>query len=106
MAGVFQNIDTPPPHRPASVYPLAFDAGDGHTRWVERRWGVNILEDAGHYSVLYIFKYFVYLRIKHFLPNSHLINVLCALSEYDNTNWYKTISFLYFSSSDSPSPSV
>jgi len=29
------------PHRPASVDPLAFGAGGGHTRWVERGWGVN-----------------------------------------------------------------
>ncbi len=31
MSGVFQNIDPPPPHRPASVYsppPSAFDAGE------------------------------------------------------------------------------
>jgi len=48
-----------PPHRPASVYPPAFGAGGGHTRWVERGWGVNILEDARHCSVLYIRKYFV-----------------------------------------------
>jgi hypothetical protein len=25
-----------PPHRPASVYPPAFGAGGGHTRWLER----------------------------------------------------------------------
>jgi hypothetical protein len=36
MSGVFQNIDPPPP---ASVYPPAFVAGGGHTRWVERGWG-------------------------------------------------------------------
>jgi hypothetical protein len=29
MSGVFQTIDPPPPHRPASVYPLpAFGAGE------------------------------------------------------------------------------
>ncbi len=61
MSGVFQNIDPSPPHRPASVYcvPPAFGAGGGHTRWVERGWWVNILEDARHNSVLYICKYFV-----------------------------------------------
>jgi hypothetical protein len=32
MSGVFQNIDP----LPASLYPTAFDAGGGHTRWVER----------------------------------------------------------------------
>jgi hypothetical protein len=58
MSGVFQNIDPPPQHRPASVYPPAFGSGGGHTRWVERGWGVNILEDARRY-VLYICKYFV-----------------------------------------------
>jgi hypothetical protein len=62
MSGVFQNIDSPPPHRPASVYtppPPAFGAEGGHTRWLERGWGVNILEDTRHCSVLYILKYFV-----------------------------------------------
>ncbi len=61
MSGVFQNkYWPPPPHRPASVYPPAFGAGGGHTRWVERGGGgSNILEDARHSSVLYICKYFV-----------------------------------------------
>jgi hypothetical protein len=36
MSGVFRIIEPPPPHRPASVYPPAFGAGGGHTRWVER----------------------------------------------------------------------
>jgi hypothetical protein len=39
MSGVCRNINPSPPHRPASVYPPAFDAGGGHTRWVERGWG-------------------------------------------------------------------
>jgi hypothetical protein len=43
-------VCTPPP---------AFGAGGGQTRWVERGWGFNILEDARHCSVLYIRKYFV-----------------------------------------------
>ncbi len=47
------------PHRPASVYPPALGAGGGHTRWVEKGWGFNILEDARHCSVLYIRNYFV-----------------------------------------------
>jgi hypothetical protein len=34
MSGVLKNIDPPPPHRPASVYPTAFGAGGGHTSWV------------------------------------------------------------------------
>ncbi len=28
VSGVFRNIDTPPPHRPASVYGPVFGAGD------------------------------------------------------------------------------
>ena len=67
MSGVFQNIDPPPPHRPASMYPPpAFGAGGGHTRWVERGLGVNILEDARHCSVLYFVanpKEFQYMNV-------------------------------------------
>jgi hypothetical protein len=54
MSGVFRNNDPPPPHRPASVYPSAFGAGRGHTRWVERGGGVNSSEDARQCYVLYI----------------------------------------------------
>ncbi len=32
MSGVFQNIDCSPPHRPASVYPIAIGAGED-TGW-------------------------------------------------------------------------
>ncbi len=61
MAGVFQNIDHPPPSPPGECVPPAFGAGGGHTRWVDRGvGGVNILEDARHGSVLYIRKYFVH----------------------------------------------
>ena len=54
MAGVFQNIDPPPPSPP----PL-WCGGRTHSLGMERGWGVNILEDARHSSVLYIRKYFV-----------------------------------------------
>jgi hypothetical protein len=65
MSGVFQNIDPPPPHRQASVYPPAFGAGeDTFAGWREGG-GVNILEDARHCSV-YIRKYFV-AAVKGFL---------------------------------------
>ncbi len=40
-------------------HPSPPGAGGGHTRWVERGWGVNGSEDARHCSVLYICKYFV-----------------------------------------------
>ncbi len=65
MYGVFRNTDPRPPHRPASVYPPAFGAGGGHTRWAVRGSGVNSSEDVRHYSVLYICKY-----------------ILCAVSQH------------------------
>ncbi len=63
MSGVFQNIDLPLPHFPATVYPPAFGTGGGHTRWVERGWGVFYkTPDTALYSsyvstlqILYIF---------------------------------------------------
>ncbi len=61
-----------PPHRPAN----AFCAGGGHTRWVEKGggWGVNILEDARHSSVVYICKYFVRSPFKGKIKKlSHLV---------------------------------
>ncbi len=32
---------TPTPSPPGEFVPPAFGAGGGHTRWVERGWGVN-----------------------------------------------------------------
>jgi hypothetical protein len=61
MSGVFQNIDTPP--QPGEWILFRLWCGGGHTRWVERGWGVNIMEDARPGSVLYICKYFVILPI-------------------------------------------
>jgi hypothetical protein len=63
MSGVFQNIDPPPPHCPASVSPpppplvrgedtLAGRRGDGGSIF----WKVP---DTDLYSILYICKYFV-----------------------------------------------
>ncbi len=45
-----------PPLRPVNMYPPAYVAGGGHTRWLERGWGVNILEDARYSSVLYLYR--------------------------------------------------
>ncbi len=53
MSGVFRNIDPPTPHRPASVYTPTFGAGRGHTRWVERGWGVNTVVQKTPYTALY-----------------------------------------------------
>jgi hypothetical protein len=54
MAGVFQNIDPLPLLPPGECVPPAFGAGGGHTRWLERGWGVNILKDVRHNSILYV----------------------------------------------------
>ncbi len=87
MSGVFQNIDPPSPHPLASVYTPAFGAG-GRTHSLGG-WGVNILEDARHSSVLYICKYFVFaglrskkiytsqLRPPYPTPHAHIYLQLC-----------------------------
>jgi hypothetical protein len=54
----------PPPSPPGECVPPAFGAGGGHTFWVERGVGVNILEDARHSSVLNVCKYFVPLSLR------------------------------------------
>jgi hypothetical protein len=57
MSDVFQNID--PPHRPAIAYPPPLVRGEDTLARGRGGWGVNILEEAGYSSVLYICKYFV-----------------------------------------------
>ncbi len=51
------------PHPLASVYcvPPRLWCGGRTNSWVERGWGVNILEDARHCTIFYIRKYFVLL---------------------------------------------
>ena len=58
MAGVFQNIDLDPPHRPASEYPPPLVRGENTLAGWRGGRGVNILEDVRHSSVLYVCKYF------------------------------------------------
>ncbi len=52
MSGVFLNIDPPPPHRPASVYPPPLVRGEDTLAGGEGG-GVNSSEDAKHCYVLY-----------------------------------------------------
>jgi hypothetical protein len=61
MSGVFQNIDPPPLSSPGECVLPAFGAGveDTLAGW-RGGWGVNILEDVRHSSVLYVCKYFVH----------------------------------------------
>jgi hypothetical protein len=47
------------PHRPASVYPLLLVRVEDTLAGWRGGWGVNILEDVRHSSVLYVCKYFV-----------------------------------------------
>jgi hypothetical protein len=59
MACVFQNIDPQgpnPPLRPASVYPPTLLRGEDTLAGWGGGWGVNILEDARHSSVLYLYR--------------------------------------------------
>jgi hypothetical protein len=64
MSGVFQNIDPPPPHCPASVYTPPLVRGEDTLAGGRGGWGVNILEDARHSSVLYICNYFVLITMQ------------------------------------------
>jgi hypothetical protein len=57
MAGVFQNIDPPPPSLPGEC--VRVRGKDTFAGW-RGGWGVNILEDVRHSSVLYVCKYFVF----------------------------------------------
>jgi hypothetical protein len=66
MSLVFQNIDPPPPPPPGECVPPPLVRGEDTLAGGRKRWGVNILEDARHSSVLYTCKYFgaVTQRIK------------------------------------------
>ncbi len=55
----------PTPSPPGECVPPAFGGAEGHTRWVERGWGINSSEDARHCSVLYICKYLVVVLLLH-----------------------------------------
>ncbi len=57
MSCVFQNIDPPPPSPPGEcVPPLLCCGGEGTLAGWRGGWGVNILEDTRHSSVLYLYQ--------------------------------------------------
>ncbi len=62
----------PPFPPPGECVLPPFGAEEGHTRWVERGWGVNSSEDARHCSLLYICKYFVGLTNSVFVISERL----------------------------------
>jgi hypothetical protein len=76
MSGVFQNIDPPPPHRPANVYSPPLVRGEDTLAG----WRVNILEDAKHSSVLYICKYFVVVTCKALIRIYTRTALLCVFN--------------------------
>jgi hypothetical protein len=57
MSCVFQNIDPPPPSPPRPLL-----RGEDTLAGWRGRWGVNILEDARHNSVLYLYQILFGLR--------------------------------------------
>jgi hypothetical protein len=61
VSGVFQNIDPPTPPLTARrvCYPPPSVRGEDALAGLRGGWGVNILEDARHSSILYICEYFV-----------------------------------------------
>ncbi len=59
MSGVFHNMTPTPLTAGECVPPRLLCGGRTHSLGGEGGWGVNILEDARHSSVLYICKYFV-----------------------------------------------
>ncbi len=89
MSGFFQNILPPPPPPSPLGKCVPFGTGGGHTRCVERGWGVNMLEDARHCSVLYIRKYFVLLCQRFSVGEE--VRSASSLVVYS-----KVLNFLYF----------
>jgi hypothetical protein len=90
MSGVFRNIDPPPPHRPASVCPLAFGAWGGHTLARGRGGGgANSSEDARQCSVLYSCKYY-----KGQILSLYFISTLYVLCGQDKRHKKYEIFFL------------
>ena len=70
MSLVFQNIDPPPPSPPGKCVPPAFVAGGGDTLAGWRGGlGFNILEDARHSSVLYLYQ--ILFDVQYILERVH-----------------------------------
>jgi hypothetical protein len=80
MSGVFRNINPPPHH---------LWCGGGHTRWVEREWGVNSSEDARHCYVIYMCRYFVVppQRINNFYKPT----LLSAFLQFTDSSFVSTM---------------
>jgi hypothetical protein len=72
MSCVFQNIDPPPPTARRVCTPPPLVRGEDTVAGWRGGWGVNILEDARHSSVLYICKYIVVATLNQNLFLTHL----------------------------------
>jgi hypothetical protein len=96
MSGVFRYIYPPPSLTARRV--CAFGAEGGHTRWVERGWGVNSSGDARHCCVLYICEYLVPVAFR----NGNAIEFCCmylyiSLSASGANYWQNDRALLYLS---------
>ncbi len=87
MPGVFQNIDPPTPSPPGHCVPPLVRVEDTFAEWREG-WGVIILEDARHSSVLYICEYFMVLvKIRRMLRKRNfraMLNVRIGGGQHHN----------------------
>jgi hypothetical protein len=93
MAGVFQNTDSTSPHRPASVYPPPLVRGEDTLAGWREGWGLNILEDVRHSSVLYVCKYFVTYNKKAKKLKNKLIPLTFTILTFTKANLSQPVNF-------------
>ncbi len=68
MSCVFQNIDPPPPSPPGEcVLPPPLLRGEDTLAGWREGWGINILEDARHSSLLYLYRILFGARLQRIL---------------------------------------
>jgi hypothetical protein len=107
LAGVFQNIDPPPPSPPGECV-HAFGAGGRHTRWVERGVGGQYFgRRQAQLCILCMYsKYFVHLIKQNYLLRELLRPLSPVTSILGGTRAPRLPDRLPPASSSSPSPSI